>query len=82
MDPGQKEAVVAVMWGLSFLVCLLIGLKKGEGMAMGLLALVFGPLAIPVAVLSRGNKLPCPWCGTKIPARAIYCKHCQHDVTR
>jgi len=71
-----------VVWGLSVLVSLWIGLKKGEGMAMCLLAMLLGPLAIPVAILSKGHKLPCPYCATKIPAKAIYCKHCRHEVVR
>jgi hypothetical protein len=70
------------LWTTSFLISVWIGLKKGEALAMGFLALVFGPLAIPVAILSRGHKLPCPYCATKIPAKAIYCKHCHHEVVR
>ena len=71
-----------LIWVFSIMVSAYIGLKKSEGLAMGLLALVFGPLAIPVAILSRGHKLPCPYCATKIPAKAIYCKHCHHEVVR
>lgn len=76
------DQTLSIVWILSFMISVWIGLKKGEALAMGLLALLFGPLAIPVAILSRGHKLPCPYCAEKIPAKAIYCKHCHHEVVR
>lgn len=76
------ETFFYVLWFVSFCASVYIGLQKGEGMAMGFLALFFGPLAIPVALLSKGHKLPCPYCAEKIPAKAIYCKHCHHEVVR
>ena len=77
-----QDQLVFFVWTASFLISVAIGLRKGEALAMGLLALVIGPLAIPVAWLSRGHKLPCPFCATKIPAKAIFCKHCQHEIVR
>lgn len=82
MNTVVQDQWLFFLWTASFLISVYIGLKKGEALAMGLLALVFGPLAIPVAILSRGHKLPCPYCAEKIPAKAIYCKHCHHEVVR
>ena len=82
MNVIAGDSLLVLVWFFSFMASVWIGLKKGEAMAMGLLALVFGPLAIPVAFLSKGHKLPCPYCATKIPAKAIFCKHCQHEVIR
>lgn len=77
LDRGQLFALV---WGVSFWAAVIIGARKGEGIGMGLVALIFGPLAIPLAILSKGNKLPCPWCGEKIRAKAIVCRHCGRNV--
>ena len=78
----MSKEMYPLVWGLSVMICFYIGLKKSEGMAMGFLALIIGPFAIPIALLSRGHKLPCPYCAEKIPAKAIYCKHCHHEVVR
>jgi hypothetical protein len=68
-------------WLLVWLVCALIasaiGSKKGEPFSGFLFGAVLGPLGVLLALLSSGNRKPCPACREKIHKKATVCPHCR-----
>jgi hypothetical protein len=73
-------------WGIIWILCApvaaIIGAKKGEFWSALIAGLVFGPLGILFAVLSRGNRLPCPYCKESIREDATICPHCRMTFTQ
>ena len=59
-----------------------IGSRKGEGCGAFILGCLFGPFGIVFAVMSRGNRTPCPFCKELIHNTAAACPHCQRDIPR
>ncbi len=57
-------------------VCLMIGARKdltGTGLFLGL---ILGIFAIPIMILSKGNRKDCPNCSELVSPKATKCPHC------
>jgi hypothetical protein len=48
------------LYVLSIPCAFLVGLRKKQGIAMAILAMLFGPFGLLFAILYRGYKLRCP----------------------
>jgi hypothetical protein len=70
------------LYVLSIPCAFLVGLRKKQGIAMAILAMLFGPFGLLFAILYRGYKLRCPYCGEWILAKAVFCRWCQHSIDR
>lgn len=57
-----------------------IGSKKGEAFMGFIVGLLFGPFGILFAILSSGNRTPCPACREKIHKNASVCPHCRSET--
>lgn len=68
-------------WVLLWLICAVIaaaiGGSKGEAGSGFLIGLVFGPLGVLFALLSSGNRVPCPHCKERMQKGAKVCPHCR-----
>jgi len=71
-------------WLLIWLICGVIAAaiasKKGEGCAGFILGLLLGPFGILFAILSSGNRKPCPFCKEMIHKDATVCPRCQKEM--
>lgn len=66
-----------LIWVALGIVGWMIGSRKGMPVASLLIVLLFGPIGIVVALLSKGNRVPCPSCRELIHADATVCPHCR-----
>jgi len=67
-------------WVLCAIAACVIGAKKGEPI-MGFLAGAFlGPFGVLLAVLSKGDRLPCPFCREAVFPDAQVCPHCRSEL--
>lgn len=53
-----------------------IGSRKGEGGLSFFLGLLLGPVGILIALVSKGDRITCPYCKELIHKQALACKHC------
>ncbi len=58
----------------------IVGARKGELWAAAVSGLFFGPLGIVFAILSRGNRVSCPFCKESIHEEATVCLHCRQTL--
>lgn len=70
---------IALIWVVSMIVSAAIGNSKGEGGLGFLVGLIFGPLGIVFALLSRGDRMKCPSCAEWMKRRALVCPHCGRE---
>lgn len=68
-------------WMVCGLIAALIGSTKGEGCLAFILGCFFGPLGILFAILSSGDRRPCPYCAEKIQKKARLCPHCRTQLS-
>lgn len=68
------------IWLICGIIAAAIASNKGEGCLGAIAGLIFGPLGILFAVLSSGDRRPCPHCAEKIRKQAKICPHCQREV--
>ena len=66
-----------VIWVICAIIAAAIGGKKGEAGSGFLIGLVFGPIGVLFALLSTGNRKPCPFCKEQINKKAEICPHCR-----
>ena len=71
-----------IIWILCAPVAGIIGARKGEFWVSLIAGFIFGPLGIIFAMLSRGNRLPCPYCKESIHEDATICPHCRMTFTQ
>ena len=73
-----------MFWAFGWLGCgiiaALIASKKGEGCLGLIVGMLFGPLGIIIAIFSKGDRIPCPFCAELIRNVAKVCPHCQRIV--
>jgi len=72
----------ALLWIVCGIVAGIIASNKGEGCLGVITGLIFGPLGIIFAILSSGDRQPCPHCAESIRKRAKICPHCQRDIAQ
>lgn len=58
-----------------------IGAQKGEPVKAALVGFFFGPLGVILALLSSGDRRPCPQCRESINREATICPRCHSAVT-
>ena len=73
--------MIYVIWILSALIAAAIGAKKGEGILGFIIGIIFGPLGVIFALLSKGNRVKCPACKELINKDASRCPKCTSIVT-
>jgi hypothetical protein len=66
-----------LLWLVCAVIAAAIGGRKGEAGSGFLIGLVFGPLGILFALLSSGNRVPCPHCKEMIHKKAKICPQCR-----
>jgi hypothetical protein len=77
----MEAAMEYVFFWLFFaMVTGVIGSRKGEGFMAFLVGLLFGPFGVIFAIVSSGNRMPCPCCCTKINKHAKVCPQCHSGV--
>lgn len=69
--------IVLLAWVACGIAAAIIGSKKGEGCASFFVGFLFGPLGLLFAVLSSGNRAPCPWCKEMVHKKAVVCPYCR-----
>jgi len=57
-----------------------IGARKGEPIMAAVLGLFLGPLGILFALLSKGNRIACPFCREMVDPAATVCKACRSEL--
>ncbi len=73
---------IAFLWFVCALIATAIGSRKGEAGSGFLVGLLFGPLGILFALLSSGDRMPCPHCKERIHEKAEICPHCRTPLAR
>lgn len=63
------------------LISSLIGNKKGETISSFFLGVLLGPIGIIIVLLTKGNRIACPYCKKLIHKEATKCPYCQSDIT-
>jgi DNA-directed RNA polymerase subunit RPC12/RpoP len=74
------ESYALLAWLACGLVAAAIGSRKGEGCLGFVCGLLLGPLGVVVAVLSKGNRVECPYCYEQINRKARICPFCRSAV--
>jgi hypothetical protein len=69
--------VALIIWLLCGIGAAMIGARKGEGCAGFVLGILLGPFGILFALLSKGNRVPCPHCRELMHKDATICPHCR-----
>lgn len=69
-----------IFWFICGLIAAAIGSSKGEGCVGFIIGLILGPLGILAALLSKGNRVRCPYCREYIDKKATKCPKCQSDL--
>jgi hypothetical protein len=67
-------------WLLCGLIAGAIGKRKGEGFLSFIIGIIFGPFGILFALISKGNRINCPYCKELVHKDAVRCSHCQKDL--
>jgi hypothetical protein len=79
---GVHMTEFLLFWTLCAIVASIIGNKKGEAGWGCLWGILLGPIGILIAILSDGNRKPCPFCQEKVHEAATVCPHCRKDLPR
>jgi len=69
--------VYVLLWLSCAIIAAVIGNRKGEAGSGFLIGLLFGPFGVLFALLSSGNRKPCPHCKELIHKKAEVCPHCR-----
>lgn len=59
----------------------LIGNKKGETISSFFLGVLLGPIGIIIVLLTKGNRITCPYCRKLINSEATKCPYCQSEIS-
>lgn len=68
------------IWLLSATIAGSIGGRKGEGGKAFLVGLLLGPLGVLLAMVSSGDRRPCPHCAEPVRSIAKVCPHCRNAI--
>lgn len=77
----MHEEIVGI-WMICAIVATYIGSRKGEGCIGFIIGLLFGPLGIVFALLSKGERRTCPSCKELIHKDANVCPQCRMNFGR
>jgi hypothetical protein len=66
-----------IFWILFGIAGGMIGGKKGQGCLGFILGVLLGPIGLVIALLTRGNRVTCPFCKELIPPNSLRCPKCQ-----
>lgn len=69
-----------LIWLACAVIAAAIGSKKNEAGSGCLLGLILGPLGILAALMSTGDRRPCPFCRELVHKEAVLCPHCRKDL--
>lgn len=72
---------LGIIWLISWVLTIIVASKKGEGGVAVISGLLFGPIALIVALVGKGSRKECPYCKELIHKKAIVCPHCQKEIT-
>lgn len=72
---------IVFLWFVCALISAAIGSRKGETGSAFVIGLILGPLGILFALLSSGNRRPCPQCQERIDKKATTCPFCRTQLT-
>lgn len=73
---------IAVIWLVCGIIAAVIGARKGSGCFGFFLGILLGPLGIIAALVTKGNRKPCPYCKELMHHDAVVCPHCHRDVPK
>lgn len=68
-----------LLWFVFWLLCVIIGARKGTGCSSAIVGLL-GPIGLIVVLLDHGDKVKCPYCREYIDKKAVKCPRCQSEV--
>lgn len=71
--------LLLLFWVTCGILAAAIGSKKGEAGIGLLLGLLLGPFGVLAAILSSGNRKPCPFCREAVHKDAVVCPRCQRE---
>ena len=71
----------SVFWLTCWIATVAIGAKKGEGCISVITGFLLGPIGLIIALISKGNKVKCPYCQEYIDKKAIVCPYCRKEQT-
>jgi hypothetical protein len=69
-----------IIWIVCGIIAGMIGAQKGEGCISFIVGVLLGPIGIITAILSKGNRVKCPYCQKLIDKKAIKCPYCHSDL--
>ena len=70
-----------VIWLVCGVIAAKIGSTKGESTGGFIAGFFLGPLGIILALVSKGNRKPCPFCRESVNPEASVCPHCQKEIS-
>lgn len=79
---GLFGSAILYMWFTCLVATAMVGARKGEIIISILMGLFLGPLGLVIALLSRGDRGPCPFCREWVSPRAVICSHCHSKLTK
>ena len=80
MEANSIVVIILLCWLACAPLAGIVGVRKGELWAAALSGLIFGPLGIVFAILSRGSRVSCPFCKESIHEEATVCPHCRQTL--
>lgn len=75
------ELLFLISWLLFGLIGGMIGSKKGQGCGGFVLGLILGPIGLIIALLTKGDRVTCPFCKELIATNSKRCPKCQADFS-
>ena len=72
--------LIVIIWLISGIIAGVIGSQKGEGCSGFIVGLLLGPIGIITGILSKGNRVKCPYCQKLIDRKAVKCPYCQSNI--
>jgi hypothetical protein len=68
---------IGIIWGISIVLGIIIGARKGMG-CLGLIGcLILGPVGVIIVIVTKGYKVYCIHCRKTISRKAVVCPYCQ-----
>lgn len=68
------------VWIVSILVATIVGSHKGATASGFILGMFLGPLGVIIALVSKGNRIRCPYCREYIDPQAVVCPKCRYEM--
>ena len=68
------------LWSGFAVVAWAIGASKGEGIKSLFAGLLLGPIGVLLALVSGGDRKPCPHCAEPVRPAAKVCPHCRNSL--